>query len=140
MDLDNELLKNTIATIIENIEVWDNSLSNLFSNCLGKIIKKIINKISSEQERSEKTNSSFHNEFINMILNFYISIIENNENDLTIYYLTGFNEIIENLCKYRKIIVDSEIIEKASAMGSFGKKNTQRRYSLFFCTCLIRVI
>lgn len=139
LNLDNELLKNTIATIIENIEVWDNSLSTFFSDCLGKITQKIISKINSNHDRSKIVNSIFYNEFINMILNFYISIIENNENDLTVNYLRGFNDIIETLSNYRKIIVDSEIIEKASSMGSFGKKNTQRRNSLFFCTCLIRV-
>jgi hypothetical protein len=137
--LDNELLKNTVATIIENIEVWDNSLSTLFSDCLGKLTQKIVNKESSEQVKNKTANSIFNNEFINIILNFYISIIENNENDLAVYYLKGFNDIVETLSKYRKTIVDHEIIEKASSMGSFGKKSTLRRYSLFFCTCLIRV-
>jgi len=139
LNLDNELLKNTVATIIENIEVWDNSLSTLFSDCLGKLTQKIVNKESSEQVKNKTANSIFNNEFINIILNFYISIIENNENDLAVYYLKGFNDIVETLSKYRKTIVDHEIIEKASSMGSFGKKSTLRRYSLFFCTCLIRV-
>jgi len=139
LNLDNELLRNTIAAIIENIEVWDNSLSSLFSDCLGKITEKIINKIITEQEKSKLINSIFYNGFINMILKFYVSIIENNENDMTLHFLRGFNDIIEILSKFKKVIVDSEIIEKASSMGSFGKKNTLRRYSLFFCTCLIRV-
>lgn len=139
LNLDNELLKNTVATIIENIEVWDNSLSSLFSDCLGKIMQKLIDRTKTIQDRSKITNGIFINEFINMILSFYISIIENNENYLTVYYLRGFNDIIETLSKYKKTIVDSELIDKASSMGSFGKKSTLRRYSLFFCTCLIRV-
>lgn len=138
--MDNNLLKNTIATIIEIIEVWDNSLSSLFSDCLVKIIENLIDKINTEQRESKYTNSIFYNDFINMILNFYICVVENNDNDMTIYYLRSFNDIIETLnTKYKKVIVDNDIIQKASSMGSFGKKNNLRRYSLFFCTCLIRV-
>lgn len=140
LNLDNELLKNTIATIIENIEVWDNSLSTLFSDCLGKIIEKIIQKINTEQDKNRIANSIFYNGFINLILNFYLDIIENNnENDLTVHFLRGFNDIIETLSNYKKVIVDCDIIEKASSMGSFGKTNTLRRCSLFFCTSLLRV-
>ncbi len=68
-----------------------------------------------------------------------MDIIENNETDMTIYYIRGFNDIIETLSKYKKVILEHEIIDKASIMGSFGKKNTLRKYSLFFCTSLIRV-
>ena len=135
LDLDNDLLKSTISTIIENIEVWDNSLSFLFSDCLRKLIEKIKIKL----DNKTFSNSIFYNSLMNIILKFYIEIIENNETDLTIYYLRGFNDIIESLSKFRKVIVENDTIEKVSSMGSFGKKNTLRKYSLFFCTSLIRV-
>ncbi len=140
LNLDNELLKSTISSIIENIEVWDNSLSFLFSDCLGKLIEKIIDKILANPASNSNSESLFQNSLINLILKFYLNIIENTETDMTLHYIRGFNEIIEKLSKYKKIFVDEEIVGKAYAMGSFGKKNTLRRYSLFFCTCLIRVI
>ena len=140
LDLDNDLLKNTVSTIIENIEVWDNSLSFLFSDCLVKLIKKIIEKINSNPENNLPSYAIFYNNLINTILKFFMDIIENNDTDMTLHYIRGFNDIIECLSKYKKVIVEQEIIEKASGMGSFGKKNTLRKYSLFFCTCLIRVI
>lgn len=139
MNLENELLQSTISSIIENIEVWDNSLSFLFSDCLGKLINKIIDRIIYHPETNSFSNSIFNTNLINLILKFYIDIIENTETDLTSYYIKGFNDIIETLSRYKKILVNHEIIEKVSFMGSFGKKNTLRKYSLFFCTCLIRV-
>ena len=140
LNLDNELLKSTIASIIENIEVWDNSLCFLFSDCLAQLIEKRINNIIVNPEINTYSNSFFLNSLINLILKFYVNIIENTETDITLHYIRGFNDIIETLSKYKKVIVEQEIIDKASAMGSFGKKNTLRKYSLFFCTCLIRVI
>lgn len=137
--MENDLLKNSILTIIQNIEVWDNKLSYLFSDCLGKLIDNIMDKQAQIIENTSFSISNFYNSLINMILKFYINIIENNDTDMTIYYIKGFNNIIETLSKYKKIIVENEIIEKASMMGSFGKKNNLRKYSLFFCISLIRV-
>ncbi len=137
--MENALLKSIIQTIIENIEVWDNSLFYLFSDCLGKLVENIINKIKLKPDYNTYSNEIFHNIIINMIIKFYMDIIENNETDMTIYYIRGFNDIIETLSKYKKVILEHEIIDKASIMGSFGKKNTLRKYSLFFCTSLIRV-
>lgn len=137
--MENDLLKNSISTIIQNIEVWDNKLSYMFSDCLGKLIDNIMVKLSNNIENSSFSISNFHNCLINMILNFFINIIENNDTDMTMHYTKGFNNIIETLSKYKKIIVENEIIEKVSMMGSFGKKNNLRKYSLFFCICLIRV-
>ncbi len=139
-NLENDLLKTTITNIIEKIEVWDNSLSFLFSDCLEKLIKKIINNLITNPETNSYSNNLFHNSLFNLILKFYITIIESTETDITLHYIRGFNEIIEILNKHKKVILNQEIIEKASAMGSFGKKNALRKYSLFFCTCLMRVI
>ncbi len=140
LNLDNDLLKSTITSVIENIEVWDNSLSFLFSDCLAKITDRIIDKLIANPELSSYPKSLFYNDLINQILKFYINIIENTETDITMHYIRGFNDIIETLSKYKRVIVEQGLIEKVSIMGSFGKKNTLRKYSLFFCTCLIRVI
>ena len=147
LNLENEILKNTIITIIENIELWDNSLSYLFSDCLVKIIENSVSEIKLNDENNLNNNNitnlksnSFNNNIINLILRFYICFIEYNDNYITIYYIRSFNAIIEILSKYRIVNVEIDLIEKATSMGSFGKKNTLRKYSLFFCTCLIRVI
>jgi len=139
LNLDNELLKSTIISIIEKIEIWDNSLSFIFSDCLGYLMKKITSNLLTISEKNSYSNSLFQISLINLILKFYINIIENNETEMTLYFIRGFNDIIETLSKYKKVTVEQEIIQKASIMGSFGKKNTLRKYSLFFCTCLIRV-
>jgi len=139
LNLENDLLKSTINSVIENIEVWDNSLSFTFSDCLEKIMEKIIHKIIADTESISYSNNIFYNDLINLILNFYINFIENTETDITMYYIRGFNDIIETLSKYKRVIIEQEIIEKVSIMGSFGKKNMLRKYSLFFCTCLLRV-
>lgn len=85
-------------------------------------------------------NNNFENNLINMIFKFFIFIIELDEKEICKFYIKNFYELIEILSIYKKVIlIDTETIDKVSLMGSFGKKNNHRKYSLFLCTCFIRV-
>ena len=158
LNLDKETLKTSLTNIIENIELWDDLLILKFSDCLCSLGRNLIiklDKIKIEDNNNfkpeidillndkkkiycENDEIKFYNKILNIIIKFYIDIIENNENEICNYYIRKFNDLTEILEKY-KIIVDQDIIDKASIMGSFGKKNNHRKYSLFICTCLIRV-
>jgi hypothetical protein len=141
LNLNNDLLKSTICTIIENIELWDNSLLLKYSDCLELIVKKI-DKITSLNIKNNITNNDlyiFSNGIINIIFRYFLNIIENSESEISLYYVRGFDSIIDCLSINKNFKIDSDIIENVSLMGSFGKKTILRRYSLFFSTSFLRV-
>lgn len=132
--------------IIENIELWDNKLLLKFSDSIVKITGNIIDKIhychkKNDNKSDEDTlvKNNFYNNLINIFIKYLIGIIENDESEISKYYLEGFNDIIEILSQYKQIFVEPDIIERVCIMGSFGKKSTLRKYSLYFCSSLIRV-
>ena len=137
--MDCELLKSTICSIIENIELWDNSLLFKYSDCLDRIVKKIDENLTLNIKDNLITNETFFNGIINIIFRFYINIIENSESEISIHYVRGFDNIIDTLSDKKRTKIEPDIIEMVSLMGSFGKKNVLRRYSLFFCTSFIKV-
>jgi hypothetical protein len=139
--LNNDLLKNTICSIIENIELWDNSLLLKYSDCLEFIVKKIDKYTTLNIKNNIINNELYHfsNEMINIIFRYFLNIIENSESEISLYYVRGFDNIIDSLSIKKNFKVESDIIENVSLMGSFGKKTILRRYSLFFCTSFLRV-
>lgn len=86
------------------------------------------------------TNEPFYCGIVNIIFRYFINIIENSESEISIHYIKGFDNIIDTLEVNKRFIIESDIIEMVSLMGSFGKKNILRRYSLFFSTCFLKVL
>jgi hypothetical protein len=140
MNLDYELLKITICSIIEDIELWENTLMLKYSDCLERIIKKIEEKMSYYIENKALGIEIILSRIINIIFRYYINIIENCENDISSHYIKGFDNIIDILSENKRTKIERDIIELVCSMGSFGKKNYLRRFSLFFCTSFIKVI
>ena len=98
------------------------------------------NSFANTNTNSNIKNNNFENNLMNIIFNFFIFIIELDEKEICKFYIKNFYELIEILSTYNKVIlIDTEILDKVSMMGSFGKKNNHRKYSLFLCTCFIRV-
>lgn len=138
LNLDFDLLKNTINSIIENIELWEDSLLYKFSDCLTRVVKKFDDSLLSEQKEIKEQEIRL-NEIVNIIFRYYINIIESGEKDISKHYVRGFDDIIGILSNKKRINIERDIIENISLMGSFGKKNILRRFSLFYCTSLIKV-
>lgn len=139
MNLNTELLTNTICSIIENIELWDNTLLYKYSDCLDRLVAKIDENFTKNLQNKNTTNESFYNKIINIIFRYFLNIIESSENDIAMHYIKGFDNVIDTLSIYKRFKIESDIIEKVSLMGSFGKKNILRRYSLFFSTSFLKV-
>lgn len=139
MNLEYEFLKSTLCSIIENIELWENSLIYKYSDCLVKIIRKLDKEISISRENNEIQEEILLNGIINIIFRFFLNIIENSDTEISFHYIKGFDEIINTLYENKRTIIESDIIDNVCIMGSFGKKNLLRRFSLFFCTSFIRV-
>jgi hypothetical protein len=125
-----ETLSHTVYYIIENVEIWEQSLQYSFANSLSRCIEEII---------LLKQESSFE-DLINGIIKFFIKTITNEEKNLSDEYVKNFNDIIQNLkTGNRKIEIEKEIIDNCTTMGSFGKPSPIRRFSVYFCASIIRV-
>lgn len=128
-----ETFRYLIFHIMENIEIWDFSLQLVFPKALNKSVEQIIKIV------GEKKNETSYFILINHIIKFFINTIANDEKNICGVYIENFNEVVEILST-KKIQVDSEIIDKSVSMGSFGKSTMSRRYSVYFCASLFRVI
>jgi hypothetical protein len=137
--LEYESLKITICSIIEDIELWENTLMLKFSDCLERIVKKIDEGMSVHIENKTIGNEIISSRIINIIFRYYINMIEISENDISSHYIKGFDNIIDILLLTKETKIERDIIDLVSSMGSFGKKNNLRRLSLFFCTSFIKV-
>ena len=102
-------------------------------------MKKIDKNFTNNFQNNLTTNESFYNGIINIIFRYFLNIIENSESEISLHYIRGFDNIIDTLSINKRFKIESDIIDKVSLMGSFGKKNILRRYSLFFSTSFLKV-
>ena len=61
------------------------------------------------------------------------------EESISINYLESFETLTQFFVNFKKINIEKEILENAIQLGSYGKNSQSRRYSVYFCTCLIRI-
>jgi hypothetical protein len=115
---------------MENVEIWDESLQLSFSSSLFNCIKKLF---------LTKDDLSQYLSLINSILKFFIQTISNDEKHLLEEYLRNFNEIIEFINSKRRIKIEQSVVEMALNLGIFGKSLICRRYSVYFCSSLLRI-
>jgi hypothetical protein len=124
-----EIFPKTIKYIMDNIDIWDPQLQFAFARSLRESIENILN--SESVMNIEK--------IILITIKFFIKTIANEEKNLSIEYVKNFNELVELLSERYRVNVTDDIIESSTVLGSFGKPTINRRYSVFFCTSLIRV-
>ena len=102
-------------------------------------MERIVKKIDNNFTNNINTSESFFNVMINIIFRYYLNIIENSESEISLYYIRGFDNIIDILSFHKKIKIEYDVIEKVSLMGSFGKKTLLRRFSLYFSISFLKV-
>jgi hypothetical protein len=124
-----EIFTQTIKYIMENIDIWDSTLQFAFAKSLRVSIENIL--ISQTEVNMKK--------IILMTIKFFVKTIANEEKNLSNEYIKNFSELIEILSERYRLDVPDDIIESSISLGSFGKPSINRRYCVFFCTCLIRV-
>ena len=49
------------------------------------------------------------------------------------------NEIVTFYYVNEKIKIDNKTVEIATNLGMYGKTLTQRRYSVYFCSCILQI-
>jgi hypothetical protein len=125
---DLSLIKQIVFYLMENIELWKYDFQSIFPNALFKVIEKLVTEnIVSDNE-----------EFINDIIYYFIKTIENDDNNICREYINNFF-LLTGALENTKIDIKETVISLANQLGTFGKNAILRRYSVFICTCLIRV-
>jgi hypothetical protein len=119
----------TITGIMEHIEIWDQNLHMSFAAALCRTVEEI----------TKIRRDSNYTHLVNIIIKFFIMTISNETKNIGEEYIRNFNEVIDIMTEKYRLNIDSEIVEISTTMGSFGKNVVSRRYSVYFCACLIRV-
>lgn len=129
MTSNSTLLNYTVRSILENVEIWDEKLQKETATALYNTIAKIV--------RNFDTNNFI--DIIDDILQHFVTMMTIDDKNVCEEYIRNFEEITLVMTN-NKFKVSAMLIEKATSLGAFGKNATSRRYSVFVCTCLIRVI
>ena len=121
-----------ITKIMEDIEIYDRSSQILFSESLEELAKKF--------SENNKDYNNEHSKELTIILKHFMIAISTLEKSISDEYVNQFNNLIDNFSKNKfKIILDKELTEYAISLGKFGQKVQNKKFSVFFCVCLIRI-
>jgi hypothetical protein len=55
------------------------------------------------------------------------------------YYVQALNQIVSFFSVHGKIRIDNDIIDFTINLGNFGKSAISRRFSVYFCSCILQV-
>ena len=118
-----------IISIMDDIELYEKSSQKLFSESLGKLGEKF-----SERKKEDHLNE------LNKIINHFLIAISTLEKSISDEYVIHFNDLINKFCENNfKIIINKELIEYTISLGKFGQSCVNKKFSVFFCVCLIRI-
>lgn len=112
---------------MENIELVDKKSQILLSESLCNLAKNL-----SKDENFEKNIV----EIKKILMHFFIAI-STLEKAVSDEYILNLNEIINEFP--HKIKIDRDLIEYATSLGKFGQSIRNRKFSVYFCICLIRL-
>ena len=112
---------------MENIELVDKKSQILLSESLCNLAKNL-----SKDENFEKNIV----EIKKILIHFFIAI-STLEKAVSDEYILNLNEIINEFP--HKIKIDRDLIEYATSLGKFGQSIRNRKFSVYFCICLIRL-
>ena len=121
-----------IRKIMEDIEIYDNSSQILFSESIGELAKKF------SVNNNDYNND--HSKELTIILKHFMIAISTLEKSISDEYVIHFNDLINKFCENNfKIIINKELIEYTISLGKFGQSCVNKKFSVFFCVCLIRI-
>jgi hypothetical protein len=92
-----------------------------------------------EEIVKQKLRGSHYESLINIILKHFIKFMMTVEKIICDEYIQNFNDLIGCLSVKYKINIPNDLIEYSFNLGKFGQTLINRRFSGYFCTCLIRV-
>jgi hypothetical protein len=125
-----------ITNIMENIELYEKNTQFLFAKSLVELGKSFSVK-STKNKNKEK---DLHEEEMNQIINHFFTCILKLEKTVSDEHCKYLNELVETLVNNNyRIEIKKEIIDFSNNLGKFGQSYTNRRFSVYFCTILIRI-
>ena len=125
-----------ITNIMENIELYEKNTQFLFAKSLVELGKSFSVK-STKNKNKEK---DLHEEEMNQIINHFFTCILKLEKTVSDEHCKYLNELVEALVNNNyRIEIKKEIIDFSNNLGKFGQSYTNRRFSVYFCTILIRI-
>jgi hypothetical protein len=83
----------------------------------------------------------------NLIIKFCMKIISTDDKNvsntfshkISDYYVQALNQIVSFFSVHGKIRIDNDIIDFTINLGNFGKSAISRRFSVYFCSCILQV-
>ena len=121
---------------MENIELYEKNIQLLFAKSLVELGKYF----SKNNKNKSKKPIDLHEEEMTKILNHFFSCILKLEKTVSDEHCEYLNQLIDALVDNNyKIEFKKDIIDFADKLGKFGQSYTNRRYSTYFCTVLIRI-
>jgi len=125
-----------ITNIMENIELYEKNTQFLFAKSLVELGKSFSVK-SAKNKNKEK---DLHEEEMNQIINHFFTCIIKLEKTVSDEHCKYLNELVETLVNNNyRIEIKKGIIDFSNNLGKFGQSYTNRRFSVYFCTILIRI-
>ena len=139
-----EYIFSVIENIMDNIELYEKNTQLLFAKSLVELGNyfsgngqhgKNINKI-----KKKDKDIDLHEDEMTKIINHFFTCILKLEKTVSDEHCKYLNQLIDSLVKNNyRIDFKKEIIDFANNLGKFGQSYTNRRYSVYFCTVLIRI-
>ena len=123
---------------MENIELYEKNTQLLFAKSLVELGKFFSNNNNSKNKN--KKDIDLHEEEMTKILNHFFSCILKLEKTVSDEHCQYLNQLIDSLVNnHYRIGFKKEIIDFANNLGKFGQSYTNRKYSVYFCSVLIRI-
>ena len=125
-----------ITNIMENIELYEKNTQFLFAKSLVELGKSF----SVKSSKNKNKENDLHEEEMNQIINHFFTCIIKLEKTVSDEHCKYLNELVEALVKNNyRIEIKKDIIDFSNNLGKFGQSYTNRRFSVYFCTILIRI-
>jgi len=125
-----------ITNIMENIELYEKNTQFLFAKSLVELGKSF----SVKSTKNKNKENDLHVDEMNQIINHFFTCIIKLEKTVSDEHCKYLNELVEELVNNNyRIEIKKEIIDFSNNLGKFGQSYTNRRFSVYFCTVLIRI-
>ena len=131
-----------IENIMDNIELYEKNTQLLFAKSLvelGEYFSENSKNLKNNKNKNKK-DIDLHEEEMTKILNHFFTCILKLEKTVSDEHCKYLNQLIDSLVNNNyRIEFKKELINFANNLGKFGQSYTNRRYSVYFCTVLIRI-
>ena len=128
-----------IENIMENIELYEKNTQLLFAKSLVEL-GKYFSQNNVKNNNKNKKDIDLHEEEMAKIINHFFTCILKLEKSVSDEHCKYLNQLVDSLVdNHYRIEFKKEIIDFANNLGKFGQSYTNRRYSVYFCTVLIRI-